>query len=264
MRATAMRMSLRSWRWLDALRGHAKLVKAMRVDCPRCGQVIAGVDVDLKSQLAVCRPCGEVVSLAAALALRPPVQLEAAPSGGVLYRPIDLAWLEEPNASGASTVVVTPPRTAAVPLAAWSLVWVALCLCWLPLLVEHPPVLVLLFPFVHFVLAAKAVYRAACGLVNRIVVGIDGSGFVFLRRPIREGRDVREPRSNVAGFEASSLVLRRTMGGATVRWGVLLLTRDRRAIPLYFDFIDASHAKYATARLTQLLADTHRDDAPYR
>lgn len=253
--------------WLDALRGHAKLVKSMRVDCPRCGRTIAGADIDLQSQLAVCRPCGEVVSLAAALAVRSSVELATVPSVGVLYRPADLAWLEEPtspNASTGASVVVTPPRLVAVPFAAWSLVWAGLWLCWLPLLFERPPALVLLFPLMHFVFAASTAYRAACALVNRIVVGIDRSEFVFLRRPIPEGRDIREPQANVAGFEASSLMVRRTMGGAAMRWGVLLLTRDKRAIPLNFDFAQASHAKYAAARLTQILADTQRDDSPYR
>ena len=78
----------------------------MRVECPRCHEAIAGADVDLASHLAVCRPCGEVFPLAAALAERPTAALVAAPAAGALYRPTDLSWSEVAQGAGAWRVTV--------------------------------------------------------------------------------------------------------------------------------------------------------------
>ena len=38
----------------------------MQIHCPRCGVAVPGADINLASNLAVCRPCGEVIPLGSA------------------------------------------------------------------------------------------------------------------------------------------------------------------------------------------------------
>jgi hypothetical protein len=235
--------------------------------CPRCGQAIAGADVDLASQMALCRPCGEIVPLGTTLAGEPSMAIVAAASAGPLYRPTDMSWREErggETSPDAWRVTVVPSRLAAVPLAVFALFWVGLLVCWLPLLLEPPPAVVLLFPLAHLALAARATFLALCALVNRTTVTVDRDRFAFARGPIRQMGDVTEPTMNIVGFEAVPTIVRSNATAARLRWGIHLLTRDGRAIPLRFGFADASHAKYAAARLTQILVDARRALLPYR
>lgn len=252
---------------MEAGKSAGATLRVVRVECPRCHQAIAGVDVDLASQLAVCRPCGEVVFLTAALAANPTDALTiAAPSRAavLLYRPTDLSWSEGVSDAGIGRVTVVPPRRAAAPLIASALFWDALFLCWLPMLVDQPPAVFLMFPFVHLLVAMLVTHRAFCALINRTTVSFEAGEFAFVRRPIRQEGDVREPIANIVGFEAVSAVARAYGNAPRTRWGLHLLTRDGRAVPLRFDFADAFHARYAAARLTQMLADAQRGDAPYR
>ncbi len=221
--------------------------------------------MDLASGLAVCRPCGEVVSLAAALAVGSRSDaLAVVPAAGALYRPTDLSWSEHEPTAGIPRVTVTPSRLAATPLVFSALFWDALFLCWVPMLVEHPPPLFLLLPLVHLFLALSVTHRAICGLVNCTTVSFEDGAFTFERGPIRQEGDVHEPIVNIVGFEAVSAVVRAHGSASRVRWGLHLLTRDGRAVPLRFDFADAFHAKYAAERLRQMLADAQRGSEPYR
>jgi hypothetical protein len=214
--------------------------------------------------LAVCRPCGEVVSLAEALAVPRSDALAIVPNAGVLYRPTDLSWSEDAPQPGRWRVTVKPSRLAAAPFALYALFWDALFLCWLPMLVEQPPVLFLLFPLLHLLLALSVTHRALCVLLNKTTLTIEAGAFGFARGPIRQDGDVREPIVNIVGFEPVPAVARAFGSGSRVRWGMQLLTRDGRAIPLRLDFADAFHAKYAVARMEQVLADAKRGDEPYR
>ncbi len=238
----------------------------VRVECPRCHEAIAGVDVNLASQLAVCRPCGEVVFLKAALAVSPPDALATIPieTAVLLYRPTDLSWSEGATNAGIARVTVAPSRRAAAPLFVSALFWDVLFLCWTPLLVEQPPAIFFLLPFLHLLLALSVTHRAFCALLNKVNVSFEEGEFSFLRRPIRQDGDVREPIANIVGFEAVSGLARAHGSSPRVRWGLHLLTRDGRAVPLRFDFADAFHARYAAARLTQMLTEAQRGDAPYR
>ncbi|HXN31271.1 MAG TPA: hypothetical protein VN894_05390 [Polyangiaceae bacterium] len=218
----------------------------------------------------MCRPCGEVVPLATALAVRPQPEALAlpmvlvGPRAGALYRPTDLSWAEQEPRAGVWRVTVTPSRVAAAPLGLSALFWDALFLCWVPMLVEHPPVLFLLLPILHLLLALSVTHRAFCALVNRTTIRFEDGSFAFERGPIRQDGDVREPVVNIVGFEAVLAVVRAHGNASRVRWGLHLLTRDGRAVPLQFDFADALHAKYAADRLGQMLADAQRGNAPYR
>jgi hypothetical protein len=199
--------------------------------------------------MAVCRPCGELVSLAAALAASPSVALVPVSSSGALFRPTDLSWREEQPDREAWCVTIFPPRILALP---------AGLLLFIPLmtLFSGSPSGVIVGAFVAYI--------ALLVIVNRTTVAINRSTVTFARGPIPQGAAVREPTANVVGFRAIQSPSSSFRGMSQGRWHVHLLTRDLRAIPMRFGFGAQSHAEYAAARLTQMLADVQQTDAPYR
>jgi hypothetical protein len=241
----------------------------MRVECPRCGQAIGGGEVDLASQRAVCRVCSEVVSLALPPAAQPSVALAPVPPAGALYRPTDLSWIEEPCDAGAWRVTFTASRLVAVPLLFFALFWDGCLVFWYAMALKAgpPPAIMVLFPLIHVAAGVFITYLALCALLNRTTVRIDRDAFAFTRRPIPQRGDVSEPTPNVVGLEAwqsSFGAMRADANGQRARWGAHLLTRDGRAIPLRFAFSDVSHARFAAARLTQMVAEAQRGDRGYR
>jgi len=257
----------------------------MQVLCPRCGQPIPGVDIDLTTQSAVCRPCGEITSLAtlgtkATVALPtfgPPQAGPAPPAFGVeafgaapagLYRPADLSWAEVNDSPGTWSVTITPPRAAAFGLLFFAVFWDGFLVFWYGAAAsaKHAPLVMFLFPLLHVGAGVLITHSALCGLLNRMMVRLSGDVFEFRRGPIPQGGAVREPAMNIAGFEATQT------RGAGVRsrgrqsqptWGVHLLTRDRRSIPVKFGFLDPAHADYAAGRLSQMLEEA-RQGVTYR
>jgi hypothetical protein len=221
----------------------------MRIECPRCGQAIGGADVDLTSQMAVCRPCGELVSLAAALAAASNAALVPVSPSGALFRPTDLSWREEQPVPGKWQVTIFPPRILAIPAG-------LLLVVPLMTLLSGSPSAVLFGAFVAYI--------ALLVIVNRTTVALDRNAFAFFHGPIPQGAAVREPIVNVVGFRAIQSPLNSFRGMSQGRWHVYLLTRDLRAIPIRFGFGAQSHAEYAAARLSQMLVDVQQSDAPYR
>jgi len=246
----------------------------MRVDCPRCGRPVPGADIDLASKLAVCRPCGEVVALPAgdALALLAP----AAPHGamalsrGAMYRPIDLRWRDERGGDGGWRATVVPSRLPALFFVPFTLVWDAFVAFMGWGLLSGGVSWVALLSLAPFAAGGLLVtYAALCALLNRTTVTVTRDAFEFARRPIRQLGDVREATANIASFEAAQVTGGAPNGFAgggyvALRWGVRVLTRDRRSIPLRFGFGDRSHAEFAAARMMEMLDDVKSGDAPYR
>jgi hypothetical protein len=235
----------------------------MQVLCPRCSKPIPGVDIDLATQSAVCRPCGEIIPLAvkaAPLAVAPPT---------ALYRPTDLSWAEMSDAGGAWTVTMTPPRAAAITILVFAVFWDGFLVFWYAMAAssKHAPIVMMLFPLLHVAAGLLITHAALCGLINRATLRLGAEAFEFRRGPIPQGGAVREPTMNIAGFEAAML-----QGGAMLRargqasrptWGVHVLTRDGRAVPVKLGFQEQPHAAYAAARLSQMLADAQQR-ATYR
>jgi hypothetical protein len=234
----------------------------VQVICPRCGQPIPGVDIDLATRSAVCRPCGEVVALAAqpALGIEP---VGAAPMG--LYRPTDLSWAEVNDSPGTWSVTITPPRAAAFGLLFFAIFWDGFLVFWYSMAVssKNPPLVMLLFPLLHVGAGLFITHAALCGLVNRTTVRLGAGVFEFRRGPIPQGGAVREPTLNIAGFETAKVSggsMQMKSKGRTSRptWGVHVLTRDGRAIPVRLGFQDQTHADYAATRLSQMLSDAQQ------
>jgi hypothetical protein len=230
----------------------------VQVICPKCGRAAQGADIDISSRLAVCRPCGEV------LPIEPPFQEAPLALRGpdALFRPTDLPWIEGPLGERAFRVVIRSRSIQAIFQLVFAGFWTALLLVLFA--IAQPPTLalaLLLLPL--FGLGCFVGYRASCAL-NGMVVVIDPEAVTAARGPVPErGGLVSEPTVNVVGFKASANPVS-TRGGHVAPWGLYLLTRDGRAVPLRVGLADSSHAQYAAARLTQMLDLAKRKGAPYR
>jgi hypothetical protein len=242
----------------------------VQIRCPRCGNPIPGVDIDLTTQSAVCRPCGEVVGLALQAAPIVPAVDAFSTSAVTLYRPTDLRWAELNDAPGESSVTITPPRAAALGLLFFALFWDGFLVFWYAIAAssKHPSLVMLLFPLLHVGAGLLITHAALCGLINRTTLRVGRDAFEFRRGPIPQGGAVREPTMNIAGFEVATLrggaMQMRSRGQASrPTWGVHLLTRDGRAVPVRLGFLDQAHASYAAARLSQMLGDAQQK-ATYR
>jgi hypothetical protein len=200
--------------------------------------------------MAVCRPCGEVVSLAAALAAASPAPLVTVSASRALFRPTDLSWREEQTDGDGLRVTIFPSR-AVVARAGFLLLLPVM----LGLLSGSLPGM---FFGVFFA------YIALLFVVNRTIVAIDRNTVTFVRGPIPQGAALREPTPNIVGFRAIESPSSSFRGPSQGGWHVQLLTRDLRAIPMRFGFRAQEHAEYAAARLSQMLAHVQESSAPYR
>jgi hypothetical protein len=252
----------------------------MRVLCPRCAQPIPGQDIDLGARVAVCRPCGEVVPLVspreASAAIVAPAGLAALHGAIEAYRPVDMKWVEDRGPDGAWWAVTAPPRTASIVALGVATGWTTLLVLWCVLLAAWhiPPEAIwpwIGLPVLVLGLAGGwSMYVALCGCINRLVLTLDGESFTLVRGPIPQARTVSEPAGNIVRFEAARVrgVLGSQQGRYAVQnpvlYGVHLLTRDHRLVPLRFGFAEEAHARFVAARLTQVLEDGRRRMVPYR
>jgi hypothetical protein len=231
----------------------------VQIVCPKCGHPVRGADIDIGSCLAVCRPCGEVLPLEPPL---PPDALALKVPGG-LFRPTDLRWVEERQEEQSWRVSIRPRGTQAVGQLVFAVLWTGFMLTCVLLIAGSAPLFSLsLLPLVG--VGGLVGYRALKAL-NHMVVDVDRNLVTATRRPVPEfGSIVREPTFNVVGFKATGYPLSTRGSHLLMRWGLHLLTRDGRAIPIRVDLAEGSHASYAAARLTQMLTEARQGSAPYR
>jgi hypothetical protein len=242
----------------------------MQIHCPRCGVTVPGVDIDISTKTAVCRPCGEVFPF--------PVMPGAAPASVAVFstpaitihKPSDLHWheIDEFNMRG---VAVPMKRAVAVALAFFALFWDGFLVFWystaLHLLTSGKAggevFIMLLFPLLHVGAGAFITYRALCGIFNTAYVRFDREAFRFERRPIPMRGKVSEPTDGISGFEPLEKNAR-SRRGVSSTWDVNLLTTDGRAVRVAFGFSEHGHAAYAASRLEQLLEAVKQPKLPYR
>jgi hypothetical protein len=213
---------------------------------------------------------------------REPREADAAivdlPAHGALeaYRPVDMTWVEDRGPDGVWWAVTAPSRMASIVALAVATGWTSLLVMWCALLAAWrvPPEAI--WPWIGLpvlVLGVTGVwwmYVALCGCFNRVVLTLDGASFTLARGPIPQARAIREPAENIVRFEAARV--RAAFGSQQARYavqnpipyGVHLLTRDHRLVPLRFGFAEEAHARFVAARLTQVLLDGRRRLAPYR
>lgn len=217
----------------------------------------------------MCRPCGEVVPLpvgfsAAVAPFAPPMGGEASVGA---YRPTDLGWAESPDGPGATLAIHTPARAPAFGLAFFALFWDGFLVFWYSLALggnKKAPLVMILFPLLHVGAGVFITYAAICGIFNRITIRVDPARFVFRAGPIPVRGNVDEPTSIVAGFEATKIRSSRRGRTRGTSWGVHMLTRDGRSVPLRFGFSESSHAQYAAARLLQMVTEARQSGVTYR
>jgi hypothetical protein len=249
----------------------------MRVLCPRCAQPIAGQDIDLGARVALCRPCGEVVTILEPRETSAAItETSASPSPATLdaFRPVDMSWVEDRGSDGVWWAVTAPPRAASIVALGVATGWTGLLVLWCVLLGRIPPEAIwpwIGLPVLVLGLAGGwSMYVALCGCFNRLVLTLDSEAFTLVRGPIPQARTVSEPAGNIVRFEAARVrgVLGSQQGRYPVQnpilYGVHLLTRDHRLVPLRFGFSEEAHARFVAARLTQVLHEGRRRLVPYR
>src|SRR5215472_15338461 len=243
----------------------------MQVHCPRCGAAVPGADIDLAAKVALCRPCGEVISIP----LPPPAAAETAlavPSSDAapeVYKPTDMRW-DEVAGADAWAVRLPPNRLSAIPLLGFALVWDGFLVFWYSIAIQaivHGPIglalLLVLFPLVHVGVGVALTYGALCTLLNAGRVDLDRTRFLFALGPIPMRGTVLEATDNIVGFEPVEK-LTRSRRSTTSSWDVDVLTRDGRANRLRFGFSDHGHAAYAANRLRGMLQGIRASAFPYR
>jgi hypothetical protein len=228
----------------------------MKIHCAHCKQQIPGADIDIAAGRAVCRPCGEVVELAA---------LGDAVAPSDLHRPTNLKWSERRELA-AWHFEVTPNRLLAIGLAAFATIWCGFIFVWYAGAFRHgagPGSIVLWFPLLHVAIGVTLVYRALCGLVNVVRLDLDEQRFRCAQRPIWVPRSVAEPTENIERFEACQRGRMLQTSPGKVEETVRMLTRDGRAVMLNFALGTVEHARFVAARLNYAL-EKLREPKTYR
>jgi hypothetical protein len=244
----------------------------MLIHCPRCGLAVPGVDIDIATQTAVCRPCGEVIAIPGPSGGSVLVPAGPAVPSVALHKPSDLRWTEDGGLDAdAWTAAIPMKRLAAIPLVFFALFWDGFLVFWYANAIRAlasgngggSAAAMLLFPLLHLGAGVFVTYQALCGILDTTYVGFDRKSFRFERRPIPMRGRVSEPTEGITGFEALEKSAR-SRGGTTSSWDVNLLTTDGRAVRVRFGFSDYGHATYAAARLAERLVEIRKGTVPYR
>jgi hypothetical protein len=244
----------------------------MLIHCPRCGLAVPGVDINIATQTAVCRPCGEVIAIPVAPAVPALAPVAPVVPSVAHHKPTDLRWTEGGALDADAWAVAIPmKRLAAIPIAFFALFWDGFLVFWYSNAIHAlasgkgggAALVMLLFPLLHLAAGVFITYQALCGLLNTTYVRFDGRSFRFERSPIPMRGSVSEPTEGISGFEPLEKSTR-SRSGTSSSWDVNLLTADGRAVRVRFGFSDYGHAAYAAARLAERLVEVRRDRMPYR
>jgi hypothetical protein len=221
----------------------------MKIFCPVCRATIAGNDVDLAQGRALCRPCGELVSLDDSLGRHsePP-------------RPSELRCHEQLGDDSCSWRL-RPSRLRALGLAAFAAVWLIFLAIWYTGALDRrsPGGPVMWFPLLHVAAGVFVAWNALRGLVNSSLVTLDRTQFRLVDGPVPAFKNVSEATANIQRFEAGerSRQMRGRNQPATMP-AVLMVTRDGRSTALKLELSEPSAADWLAARwnaaLTRLQA----------
>lgn len=226
----------------------------MQIRCPRCGRTPDPADIDLASNRALCRPCGELFPLpdTASPAAR-------APSTDVEHRPSDLSYTEsfEP---GRARIKLTPSRLIALPMLLLSLFFVGMAVAAFAGLLHssHGQAAPSFIVVPQLGIGLFVLWLSLSRLLNTVTISIEGGRFVVRQGPV-PARGIDIPISEIDGFD---VVESRKSQGKT-SWNVRALTKEGKArkLPLLIDAPE--HVKYVAARLTAALANA-RETTGYR
>lgn len=210
-----------------------------------------GADIDLVRYVAVCRPCGEIVSLADIGGARAGMErANAGTLGATTFRPSDLSWLEEESA-GHWMATMTPSRLKAIPLLGFALVWDSFLVFWYAAAIAGVSSggganggawMMLLFPLIHVGAGVFITWTALRGLLNRTVLVLDQGTFTRRSGPIADFRTVTRPMASLAGFTTIPT------GGKTQGLDVAVNTKDGQQVALRLD-LPPVHAQFVAEQL---------------
>lgn len=235
----------------------------MRVSCPACGRIVAGTDIDLARNAAVCRACSEVFAL-------PPLAAAAAPASELavirseparaLARPTDLRWSDAQLGERFVGEIARSRLTGAamgVPALVWNGV---MAVAWVAILSSTNAAAALcLLP--HTLAGLALAYAALVQLLNRTRFELDPVRFRVGAQPLPERGTATEPTETIREFVP--VERSHKPGGRGGRWTVAVHTRDGRAVPLRLQLSGPDHAAFIAARLNAAL-DRLRAPGGYR
>jgi hypothetical protein len=231
----------------------------MKVLCPKCGRPVAGEDIELSANRALCKPCGEIFPL-------PPAVVALAGPSAVLAEvplPSDLEWSERKEGAGMTRTtqyILAPPRLAALPLLVFAGIWDSFIVFFYVGMMRssRTPGFALLFPLLHVAAGVFITWLALVKTLNRSRVTFDRTTFRLEHSPI-PARGASFPTSEIERFEATES--RSNRGSST--WTLRVLTRDGKATRLSLPIDQRDHVAFVGAKLNAALAEV-REPSAYR
>lgn len=222
----------------------------MKLICPSCGAPIAGEDISLAQGRAVCRPCGEVITLDGARAPAVP-------------RPTDLRCSEARDGERASWTL-TPSRLQAAGTGLFAIFWCAFLVVWYAKALAHPSQdsTALWFPLLHVGMGGLLVWATLRGLLNRTVVTIDRDRFSLQEGPIPAFNSAGEASANIERFEPARRSAAIRGRGQRDIASLRMVTRDGRAVMLKLSLDRDDHAQWLATRWNEALAKAQVPAAP--
>lgn len=222
----------------------------MQLACPRCGNPIPGVDIDLSRGVGVCRPCGEIVALPARESAAALVPTAALPLG--IYRPETFRFSERQNERG-YFAEMPPNRLAALPLLFFVLFWNGFMLVWYTIAIAAHVWPMALFGLLHLGVGLHLGYKVLVELLNTKRFSIEGGRVRFTcgPLPVRGRLDVAV--SDIDGFVMQSGAPTRM--GSTAKGFTLianLVGGESKHLALVLE--DEAAAVFATQRMNDELA----------
>lgn len=228
----------------------------MRVVCSKCQQPVAGADIDLAANRALCRPCGELFAIPGGSAIAP-AQVSALANVDATHVPVDLKWTER-IAPKYALFTLAPSRMLAVPILVFALVWDSFIITFYTAMAHGKgPTIAFLFPLIHVGVGIFVTWFGLTRMFNTSRLMLDSSQFDLKSGPI-PARNAHIAIDLIDQFDAIE-----TRGNRGTSWAVRVLTRDDRARKLALPVDQREHALFVAAKLNEALA-TLRTPVGYR
>lgn len=230
----------------------------MQLQCPRCGQIIPGSELDVARGVGVCRPCAEIVPFPAELASALPIT-PFSPSTGRVYRP-DSYSLVERTSGDTWEAVLAPNRLVGLPLLFFACLWDAFMVAWYGIALTSGLWPMALFGLLHLAAGVYITHKAIVTLVNTRRLVIDRTTVAWRSGPVPDRGTVSLPIDQVLGFSAKVTL------GKTTAYRVAMNLEGGSFRELDVQATDQASAEYAAATFQDALATAKRQvaDVPYR
>lgn len=234
----------------------------MKLECPSCGQPVAGADIDLARGVGLCRPCGELVPLPPSGAGSPPMGLvlSASQEERRLYKPESLRFVEVAE-GGRYEAIIRPNRLLGIPLMAFALFWNGFMVVWYSIAIWQRQWLMAAFGVLHLAVGIGLAYGALVTLLNTRRLVIDRDRLTWRNGPIPTRGSVDVAYELVDGFVARSKA-----SAKATKYFVAMNLADGSMRELDVGATDSISAEYAAACFLEALrtAKQRTQGGPYR